>query len=367
MNKNFIFFGCWNDGYCDISNPDNNGVSSVFHHLLKAPNPSFYVVGGDNYYPDKYETKEGDKIKILNNENFESGMNCLIELVNNKAPVFLLMGNHDLQKEIPIVNINDYNPKSKDFNPSNYNIELLSLNSCKIMELQSVYKDFFKYERFGRLLGENTLLLFINSMFYTKARNDIFECFRLYRYGERYEKFKNKIENLISYEEAIIKFFCDIIRKTYPINNIIIIGHEPILSRRIKEKNEKVEEVYLPLDELGLHFLSDIYDIFHDCNKYYLCADVHQYQEADIILNQRHNIKQFVVGTGGTNCDDKSCPPNDKEYVNPLLEDSEITLLFKLNRCKRSFGYLDVNNNQGNLEFNFVETGDCKLNKKKKK
>ena len=45
MKNNFIFFGCWNDGYCDINKPDNNGVSSVFHHLLNAPNPTFYVVG----------------------------------------------------------------------------------------------------------------------------------------------------------------------------------------------------------------------------------------------------------------------------------------------------------------------------------
>ena len=237
MKNNFIFFGCWNDGYCDINNGHNNGVSSVFNNLLKKPNPSFYVVGGDNYYPDKYETKEG-KIKILNNENFESGMNCLLKL-HNKAPIFLLMGNHDLQEEIPIVDIKDYNPKSKDFNPSNYNLKSISLNSCKIMELQSVYKDFFNYERFGRLLGENTLLLFINSMFYTKAKNDIYKCFQLYRYSERFQKFKNKVENLIAYEERIINFFCHIIKEKYPIKNIIIIGHEPILSRRIKQKKKR--------------------------------------------------------------------------------------------------------------------------------
>lgn len=360
MKNNFIFFGCWNDGYCDINKPDNNGVSSVFHHLLNAPNPTFYVVGGDNYYPGKYEFKHNGiktKIKLLNEENFHSGMNCL-KMLNTKADVFLLMGNHDLQEENTFVNINKYNIKSKDFDPSSY--KSILLNSCKIMELQSAYKPFFNYERFGRLLGKDTLLLFINSMFYTEARNDIFKCFQLYRYSERYQKFKDKIENLIAYEEAIINFFCHIIKERYPIHNIIIIGHEPILSRRIKDK----EEIATSLENPGLRFLSHIYDIFSDCNKYYLCANVHQYQEIDIQLDNKHNIKQYVVGTGGTKCDDKICPPKDVSYQESLIKNEEIKLLFKLNRCERAFGYLDITNNQGELIFNFIKTGECELYKK---
>ena len=90
----FIHFGCWNNGNCNIDKNDN-GISLVFKELINNTyNPDFYVIAGDNYYPEN--RSEGGK--IFNQENFYSGFNCVRKL-NEYKPVYMLMGNHDLQYE----------------------------------------------------------------------------------------------------------------------------------------------------------------------------------------------------------------------------------------------------------------------------
>ena len=53
MVDSFITFGCWNKGYCDPK-IKKNPLSSVMHSLINLKQtPKFYVILGDNYYPDK--------------------------------------------------------------------------------------------------------------------------------------------------------------------------------------------------------------------------------------------------------------------------------------------------------------------------
>ena len=95
--KEFIFFGCWNKGYCD-DNRRNNGMSAVFNTIKQNREiPDFYIIAGDNYYPKKTTEKiQGRKVKIktLEQNNLLSGFNCLERL---QRPVHVLLGNHDVE------------------------------------------------------------------------------------------------------------------------------------------------------------------------------------------------------------------------------------------------------------------------------
>ena len=79
INDNFIFFGCCNQGQCDINDPQLNGLSNVMYNLTtnaqKNGSPKFYVIAGDNYYPQKNKDKTKDK--IFNQEQLNSGFKCL--------------------------------------------------------------------------------------------------------------------------------------------------------------------------------------------------------------------------------------------------------------------------------------------------
>ena len=58
FNNEFIFFGCWNESYCNSSKPTLSGSSQVINNLInKKDNPLFYIVAGDNYYPRKDKDK----------------------------------------------------------------------------------------------------------------------------------------------------------------------------------------------------------------------------------------------------------------------------------------------------------------------
>ena len=68
----FVHFGCWNYGKCNLETPEN-GMSLVIKKLIDdSISPDFFIVAGDNYYPQSSETGK----KIFNKEDFNSGMSC---------------------------------------------------------------------------------------------------------------------------------------------------------------------------------------------------------------------------------------------------------------------------------------------------
>jgi DNA repair exonuclease SbcCD nuclease subunit len=116
MQKKFIHFGCWNQGYCDKTDEDNKTpISEVMRQLEKTIKAAktkhdFIVVAGDNYYPNKPEKKEKtekkDKTeksektekkvkegKTIIQGNLESGFNCLPSGIE----INIILGNHDLE------------------------------------------------------------------------------------------------------------------------------------------------------------------------------------------------------------------------------------------------------------------------------
>ena len=284
-----ILFGCWNQGVCDTKDI-NNGMSAVMKSL-ESEIPNFIIVLGDNYYPNKEEV-DGKKTKIFKKDYLTSGFDCLKKLQATETPAInLLMGNHDLQAEIGM--------------KTNDNI----VDECIITQTEM---DLAKYPKidtktYGRLLGNTTICLFICSTLYTEKADEIVKCMGIYREDH---KDKSLAEIIKDEHDILIETLETLLLTVGPnLKNLIICGHEPIVSRRYKPpKNVKTV-----LNEKGIELLNDLYSLAGDVNKYYICADVHQYQEGIVTLstNSTHIINQYVVGVGGTKCDETCISEQD--------------------------------------------------------
>lgn len=348
-----ILFGCWNQGLCNTREPDSNGMSAVMKKL-ESENPNFIIVLGDNYYPKK-EKVHGIKTKIFNEAELNSGFDCLKNLKTKDTPgIHLLMGNHDLQEENGIVTNNN-----------------VIQNECIITqtEMDMANDPKIDIKSYGKLLGNDTICLFICSTLYTEKADEIVKCMGIYRP----EYVKMGLKNIIKREHEIITTELNRLLKLLPgtLKNLIICGHEPIVSRRYK----RPKNVKTVLNEEGIELLNDLYILAGNVNKYYICADVHQYQEGIVTLFTNpisHIINQYVVGVGGTKCDETCISEQEidpgvysgigkPEYINENIK-------YKMEVCKREFGYLSCKENNGVLTCEFISVEPCdKFEKKKEK
>lgn len=351
----FIHFGCWNQYECNPENPELNGVSQVMNKLINdEKTPNFYVVAGDNYYPKK---NKKEKKKFFNKDDFKSGFQC-IKRLQKKAPVYMLMGNHDLQYERAL-----------------YDSETgVLLDKCEIMSYELVYKDTFNFNIHHKILG-NTLILFMNSTFYTgdlieDPNNPEKDCIIRYRYNDYV--WAKKIDIIKFYEENVLLYIIEEYRNKNGgldrFKNIVVCAHDPIVSRRDKIKNGNKLTIKTPLGKSGIRFLNTLYSKFPTQNKFYLCADVHHYQFGIIKIGD-NIIHQYVAGTGGTECDEK-CPVNPEAEINTFEVGTDDLLKgFKLIECKRVHGYLycHIDNDSGILKCVFQTSGGCFSGGKKEK
>lgn len=343
----FIHFGCWNKNFCDPREKNINGLSQVMNSLIyNEKTPTFYIINGDNFYPNKIDGK-----KFYSKKNMDSGFECLKEL-RKKALVYILMGNHDLQFEKKMYDANTREP----------------IPPCQIIENELSYKDEFNFYNYHRIVN-NTLIFFINTVIYTNDFKNkdggplLLDCAIEY-YKEMGNL--NTLNEFADYDEFIIKYLIDFYKSnntTDKIKNIVIAGHHPIFSYRDKYEDGNFKPIRKSLDNRGLEFIDFIYNNFSDCEKFYLCADVHQYQKANIILGS-NSIYQYVVGTGGTDCDEECPEVTGEKYTEFKKETTPLLKSFELLECKRSHGYqychIDLS---GKLQCDFIATGEC-FNKK---
>ena len=356
----FVHFGCWNYGKCDLESP-TNGMSSVIKELMDdSISPDFFIVAGDNYYP-----LSGDGKKIFNKEDFTSGMKCVKELGETTGkPVYMLMGNHDLQYERAL------------FDSSSPDAE--QLDRCTLIENQVKYSDDFDFNSNGFMIdGTKTLCLFINSALYTEKKDEVLECVKKYR-PEEYKGYRS-IEEITKHEEDKLT---ELVRANRgEIKNIVVCAHDPIVTRRRKVKSraeiikkfkkkktrspseeeirEKLfQDIRKPLLNDGIKFLNKLYNMVPpEAKKYYLCADTHQYQYGIVKLGN-NKIEQFVVGTGGTKCDLDDIPNDISEVLVPT--DSEISVSLQIKETAHFFGYLYCDHvENGDLECQFIEVARC--------
>jgi hypothetical protein len=150
-----------------------------------------------------------------------------------------------------------------------------------------------------------------------------------------------KIEKIIKKDEEELFSILDkaIAEKGETIKNIIVVGHDPVITLKTKKK--------YTLNQNGLDLLKKIYTKIDGTKNYYLCADTHQYQKVELKLYDTE-FTQYVVGTGGTELDTQ-CLENNESFT------TFGNIKYKLEECIESFGYLECTENGTSIEFKFVK------------
>jgi hypothetical protein len=292
----------------------------------------FIVITGDNYYPQKEivegeivegeivegeivvkekkkekkkeivdgvteeKKKETEKKKIIKFEDIKHGFS----LLPKDIPIYTILGNHDLEtidavKQNLFVDEPDNPRRDEDGQCEIVNKQIETISAFK-----NISYDFFKSVK----LANNTLLLMIDTSIYEKPKDSN-------KYLPCYQKFAelkpvvlpitnaSTIDTLRAYQFGRIQEAIG----TTTFSNIIIAGHHPI--RQLKLKDKIVDKLFTDIADFDV-VLNNINNLTPTSKFYYLCSDLHLYQKGTIRLPVdagTMNIKQYIVGTGGTELD----------------------------------------------------------------
>jgi len=351
MNTKFIHFGCWNN----LNTKKNKKLgcleqmSKLLHeYMLRSISPlNFMIVAGDNYYPDKIKIDELQKKKLVYTDKLLQGF----DLLPQDLSIYMLLGNHDLETNIgpePSMFINDLETPEIKESCTILNTEKEIVRDRSNIELL-LFKEF--------LLNENTLIIMLDTTMYMTDSHLYLTC---------YNHFVNNmihfdsIEKVREYQNSLI---IETIQKYRNITNLILVGHHPITGLKIKkDKLKLLNDVPYFIDILKI-----IYDILgSSINYFYLCADLHLYQEGMIYLKldteTNMEIHQYIVGTGGTELDD--------EISTDLIGTNTGDDLFRyqLLDSKKECGFLECTLTNNNiLNFNFISVNILREGGKNKK
>jgi hypothetical protein len=319
----FIHFGCWNNGICNIESGEN-GLSKTMRKIrekISLEHIDFITIAGDNYYPDK--TKIGkEKIKNMITQNFLSGIRCLPDSIRK----YIILGNHEYD---------------------NMRVDGEEKEECYLLKKQremftnpnTIFFDDVIHERYV-----TTLIIMIDTTIY-----EIYEenpetlikdtCFREI-FTQISPENKLTIKNLIDHQEREIN---KILSENIDAKNIIIIGHHPIISLKIKVKDGVSTDKENITKELVNLFIN-LGDKLTGKNLYYLCADTHNYQTGKVQLPNMPVINQYICGTGGAEQDECGIK---KELSKENIRYYDIM-------CNKIFGFLVVSIDGDNISFEFV-------------
>ena len=335
---NFIHFGCWN-------NLNKGCLKNVMDLLEKRlqnaakPKIDFLTIAGDNYYPKKKEV-DGKKKKIIIPSLLEKGFKSLPP----EIPIYMIVGNHDLE--------------TKGIEPP-----VEEKDDCSIIKYEKISKNKngnIEYNLFKEFMLENgTLILMIDTSMYSVDVGEYLPCYNYF------------LERTFTTTEELRAYQFDLIMKTLTkyndgeIKNLIIIGHHPIIGLKIKKGTDAYINDIIEFDIV----LKEIYSRLENrVNYFYLCADVHLYQEGNIVIKideiPKMKIQQYIVGTGGTDLD--KCAGES----NIVTIDNE-RLTYIMTKCQEKCGFLECVNTSSipSFLFNAVPTrgGGRKKSRKQKK
>jgi hypothetical protein len=298
------------------------------------------IINGDNYYKkkekkdkkDKSEKKEKKEKKEKSETDIDEsqlieGFELLKKMVKSRE-LYLLLGNHDikyingkcetsiLEKEIATTDEYNFPNNLTMFKEIGNTLIIMIDTNIYDDENPTCYKDIFdKNKKIDDEILFNEVIL--NEIDENK-NNTIFEYIN------------NKLK---TYQSELINEKLNT-GKTY--TNIIVCGHHPLFGVKMKDGNLKEQK----LDK-------DIYELFFNIkesatNFYYLCSDIHNYQEGEVTININDHsmkIKQYIVGTGGTKLDIDNISVLD--YNRQIL--NNITLNYHINNHSSEYGYIIVN------------------------
>jgi hypothetical protein len=343
----FINFGCWNKYGCS----ETSAFKKIKDEASKVNDIDFIIVTGDNYYQDKINGN-----KIVNIKDILNGLNCLNQITDND--IYLLLGNHDLEitegrcetlylEKAFADGVNSQAKRNKFKLPDNLTMFKEINDNLIIMINSNIYAD------------ENLSCLHViqDDFFINRSIEEQLEqeSIKQYKIIEDYlssKKFKNII---ICAHHPLIGFKNQII-KTENING------------KIKKNIKGGLDIYnVALYKLFLGLLS-----FHSDFFYYLCADIHNFQEGIVTIQNSEktiNIKQYIVGIGGTDLDDDYNEKYNLNYgvdtvinetdtsvltANIIVKD-DISLTYNIQNHFSNYGFIVVNiDNMSNINIEVV-------------
>jgi hypothetical protein len=373
--QKFLHFGCWNKGGCDLTSINNktslSDVMIKINQFAETPEtkPDFILVAGDNYYPKKKTSDKGGKIKKMNFEELLSGFDCLPKNIECN----IILGNHDLETDVYVGNEetpNKCNIINSEINISNRN--------------DNINLKLFNFKK----IGNSTLILMIDSTMYDPISNLFLPCYKkilkntIYDTNDIDEETETYISNLTMNDiRKIQKDYIEniIINNLNNLKNIIIVAHHPITCYKFKKDN--IILVDTPGQGLTDFLYNTIYlNSINDApiNYYYLCADLHQYQigtikikPQDVSDSMSMIIKQYIVGTGGTDLDENPfkydiTERNQTIQFMPILQNTDskshnITYIVSKEHAKianiagSKYGFLECHNVDDQLQFRFID------------
>jgi len=297
----FIHFGCWNNGFCN-KDESSNGLSytmKLMDDYIKVKPIDFISIAGDNYYPEKVEGN-----KKMHMEDLVSGFECLPKTVDK----YIIFGNHDIE-------------------------DIIETEKCTALLLQQ--KDYSKgtYKLFNDIINliiDNNLIIMIDTTIYNiDSETKVSEsCYKYLFSGLVFDK----IKDIITYQNEKILY---LIKTNVSVDNIIIIGHHPIISNRQKK------EVIITINDGLVNLFKSIKDIK---NIYYLCADTHFYQYSKITIHDLL-IHQYITGTGGAKPD----------VLAPITSQKVDIMTFNVIEQKSANGFIIVESKDKKIKIKFVD------------
>ena len=331
----FIHFGCW--GKKKI-------VVSKLVDVTESKDYAMVSVAGDNYYPEKkYDETQKIEYKVFNPIHFNMLFELLCKLkTSQEKGVKLIFGNHDIN-DIVSYN-NDEGMHTIECNTLIKTIEFINNvnNNCNNVS-------FFTDVMFN-IDAPNTLVIFLDTTVYESKKLQ-YKC-----YSEN-NIFSNEEDNNITTSEELREYqnqrVKEIIDKYPDRQNIILVGHHPLVS--YKDKKTTMVESY---SGLLIEFFYNILNVTKSGSKkiYYLCADTHFYEKSTILISDNKNensikIEQYIVGTGGADLDNPGVISGQQN-----IKINKLNISFERMEAVKDYGYLDClyNLSDNEWKYNFI-------------
>lgn len=310
-------FGCWNVG-CK----KDSGQESVVNLLKSKENEyNFMIILGDNYYPEKINLNKKTKVKQIESTTMKAGFDCLDKINITKK---IIMGNHDIEDGV------------------NQGCSILKYQ-LKLPWYDVKFPFGYEFHHIKSASGYSTLLvLYIDTNLYTDSD---MPC-----YNQTLNKPREQLKDDQNY--FIVQTLGYITSmSSYNINNVMICGHEPLITYKYKENKEK--SAFIP-ELLDLLF-NEQYK-YKDTNTHftYVCADLHVYQYSTIVNSANNQvINQIILGTGGGELDD--LVPNNKSNVK-VVGNYTLNIHRTINGTNgiSQYGYGELIYNKDGLNHNFI-------------
>ena len=261
-------------------------------------------------------------------------------LKKTNKPVYLLLGNHDVEDQTI-----DYKTlESKGLNKTdNYNdISNIPVSSCEALTVEEQTSDndknihLFKNVQHRFDQNTNTLIIMIDTNVFEKKL--FTDCYLLHGILKKDKKLENASpsENINDLRTVQFNQVEKLLKRYSNVKNIIFAGHHPIVVYKVKE-NEYVEKQHI-FEPAFIDFFKKLsYQLKERKKIYYLCADSHFYEESiiDIKNPEKNNIQinQYIVGTGGAELD-------DIDINKKCNQEEEISFTYNILNVKKAHGFL---------------------------